>query len=439
MTDKNFFTSLPYLILVSLTTLVFWTLGMEMIGISIFLVAGFFILIFVKNSIYIIPLFLNAMFMVSQTEWDLTVIPIYAYLTPIVLIIGVIIHVIRFKVNVFKGQFFLGIALLGLAVIASTLINTEAFDLTTLAIIIASIFVVLIYGFFANTISGDNTLYLIKIFVILGVLIALQVGIFYIKEYIATGDIHHALENKTIDIGWGISNFIATYLIMFISALTYFIKKYKLHIFWILVGFFEVAMLLFTLSRAGIIAFALTSVLLIMFMFFKYEHKFNLFINLVIGLLIVSIIGYFTREYFITIWDRLALLGLDDTGRIKIWYNAIDVFKANPIFGAGVFARVAEENGLRMFHNTLLHTLASFGVIGGIALLVQFISIIKVFFYKLTQEKAILLIALIGVNIHGMVDNVYYMPHYMIIMFITIAVVENTNKIDKLREELISR
>jgi hypothetical protein len=55
---------------------------------------------------------------------------------------------------------------------------------------------------------------------------------------------------------------------------------------------------------------------------------------------------------------------------------------------------------------------------------------------KLNVEKAILLIALIGANIHGMVDNVYYMPQFMIIFFIIIASVENHNE-DLLEEKLV--
>lgn len=276
-------------------------------------------------------------------------------------------------------------------------------------------------------------MYLIRIFVIIGVMISFQVFIFYVFK--SENTILYNLEHKTIDLGWGISNFIATYLILFISTMTYFIKKYKLHIFWILLFLFEIAMLLFTLSRAGIISFLITSILLILFMFIKYEHKLNLLINLVIGIVIASVIGYFTREYFIEIWNRLELLGLDDTGRIEIWYDAIDKFKANPIFGGGFFAREAAGE-LRMFHNTILHTLACFGVVGGVGLLIQFVSVLRVFLRRLNQEKAILFIALIGVNIHGMVDNIYFMPQYMIIMLIIVAVVENANKVDDLRHEL---
>lgn len=441
MTEKNFFTSLFYLIVISIITFIFWMLHLEGIGFPIYVGIIFVLLIFVKNSIYVIPFLLNILFMISQTSWDTESIPMYLYLGPAVVLIGLIIHSVRFKVKIFKGKFFLGLLILGIAMITSTIINADSYDMNFFFIILGTTLLVFLYGFFANSIEGDNLLYLIKIFVIIGVMIAFQVFYYYIDYYLQFGEITTALQHKTIDLGWGISNFVATYLIMFISAIVFFVKKYKLHLFWIILMLFEIIMLIFTLSRAGIIAFSITFILLILFMFIKYDHKLNLLLNLSLGALIFSIIGYFAKEYFLTIWQRLEMLRLDDSGRIELWYEARDVFMANPIFGGGFFARSTStlSNELRMFHNTILHTLACFGIIGGIGLLVQLISILRIFLYKLTQEKAILLIALIGANIHGMVDNVYFMPQYMIIMFIVIAVVEKANEIDKLRKELTIR
>lgn len=432
MTEKNFFTSLPYLIIISLISLGFWMFKLDYISIPIFVGVVFLLSVFVKNSIYIIPFLLNILFMISQTSWDITTIPLSLYISPLILIIGFIIHVIKFKVNIFRGKFYLGILILAVAMITSNFINNQTYDLNFFLILAVSLLYLLLYGFFANTIIGDNLVYLIRIFVILGIMISIQVLIYYLRE----PDILYAIEHKSITLGWGISNFVATYLIMFIAAITYFVKKYRLHIFWIILFLFEIAMLLFTLSRAGIIAFLITSLFLILFMFVKYDHKIALLLNLIVGFTIMAVVVYFTKDYFIKIWERIKLFGLDDNGRIVLWQEAIVVFKENLIFGAGLFARSTGPNELRMFHNTILHILACFGIVGGISLIVQFISIIRVFFYQFNHEKAILLIALIGANIHGMVDNTYFMPQYMIIMLVMIGVVENANKIDKMRLEL---
>lgn len=459
MTDKNTFTKLPYLILLSVFTLAFWYLGKENIqilgmqyienfdmvgfGISLYICIAFVILIVCKNTIYVLPYILNILFMIYFENWNTENIPLYIYVAPVVLILGMVIHVIRYRTNVFKGKFFLAFFVLSIGMIISTIINTETFNAFTILLLIVPIFFLLLYGFFANTIEGDNLVYLIKVFTILGVLIAAEVFLYYFTEYIEGGmpAIIFALEHKTIDLGWGISNFVATYLIMFIATITYFVKKYKLHIFWILLALFEIVMLLFTLSRAGLISFLITSIVLVIFMFIHYEHKGNLILNLFIGVLVFAIIGYFTRDLFITIWGRLQNLRLDDSGRMAIYREAIQVIKANPIFGKGIFARSVSvgTNELRLTHNTILQILASFGILGGLSLLLQFIAVIRVFFYQFNAEKAVLLIAIIGANIHGMVDNTYIMPQYLFIMMITFAVVENANKIDALRLDLSNR
>lgn len=435
MTEKHFFTNLPYLIMISLATLLIWYFKIEAIGMLAFAGIVFLLLLVVKNTIYTLPFILNMLFMISQTEWDMTLIPSYLYIVPAVLILGFVLHTIIYRVKLFGGRFFLGVLLMALAAIISTLINNPLWSMSTLLIVLVAVFFLFLYSFLVHTLEGDHVLYLLKIFAILGVMISLQVALYYLDPSI---DINDALEHKTLDVGWGISNFIATYLIMFIVTTTYFIKRYRLHIFWIILSLFEISMLLFTLSRAGIIAFLLTLVLLIIYMFVGYDHKWTLLLNLFIGVVLVGIAGYFLRDYFITVWDRLELFGLDDNGRIALWKEAWNTFKENRVFGAGVFARQTDTslNDLRMFHNTFLNMLAWFGTLGGVALLIQIVSIILIFFTKLTQEKAILLIALIGANLHGMVDNIYLMPQYMVIMFIIIAIVENANKIDLLRLEL---
>ncbi len=435
MSEKNFFQSLPYFILISLGTLAFWYFQREDIGMLVYGLIVFILLAFFKNSLHSIPYILNALFMISQTEWDLTTIPLFLYYVPMAAVIGMIIHSIIYKTNIFKGKFFVGVALLAVAALVSTVINDFGFDMNVLMILVVAVFLVSLYGFFANSLEFDNNVYLIKVFAVLGGMIACQVALYYLNPEV---DIQYALEHKTINLGWGISNFIATYLIIFISTTVYFVKKYKLHIIWIIIMLFEVAMLAFTLSRAGIIAFIVTSILLIIYMFVGYERKGNLLFNLVLGFVVASGIAYLFKDYFITIWDRLELFGLDDNGRLAIWQDGWSKFTENLWFGAGVFAREVDE-GLRMYHNTVLNILAWFGIFGGIALLIQFFSFVKIFLFRFSSEKAILLIALIGANLQGMVDNTYMMPQYMIIMFITIAIVENANKIDKLRLDLSIR
>jgi O-antigen ligase len=192
----------------------------------------------------------------------------------------------------------------------------------------------------------------------------------------------------------------------------------------IILAIFEIIALYFTLSRGGIMAFILTLPFLIYYLFYDYEKKFSLFLNILISLTIFAFIIYFLRDYFILIWNRVTKSFFADNGRFDLWEEAIILFKSYPLFGAGLFARV-EGDYFGFYHNTFIHTAATLGIVGLISILWQIINVFKLFFKNLNFKKAILLIALFGANIHGMVDNVYYMPQFMVIFFIVIAAVEN--------------
>lgn len=428
----RFFFSLPYLIILSLATLGFWYFGLEEYGIPIFIGAIFIMLIFKRNTMPVVPLLMNPLFMISQTSWSMDTIPTYLYIVPVALILGFIIHVIRFKVKLFRGELLISVGLM-LAALLLSMINASLIDTTYLFLVVVGIFYMFVYFFFVNSIEEDNTVYLIKLFAILGLLISLEVFIYYLR----VDSVIYALKNKTIDLGWGISNFIATYLVIFISTTVYFVKKFKMHIIWLLIVFFEIAMLISTLSRGGILAFAITIILLLVYMFVKYEHKINLLVNIIIAVAIFAAIFYWKQDYITTIWVRLRDETLNDSGRFVIWQNAFNNFKSHPLLGVGLYSRVIDGNYFGMNHNTVLQTAAAFGSLGLLALLVMFIEVLKVFFYKLNHEKAILLIALFGANVHGMVDNIFYMPQFMIIFFIIIAVVEIANKQTLLKPEII--
>jgi O-antigen ligase len=421
MAEIRFFKSLPYFLILSLITLVFWYLKLDMIGMTIFAFLATIMLIFNRDGFAVLPFFLNMMFMISETEWSLATIPIYLYILPIFLIIGLTVHIIRFKVKIFTGKLKYPLLLLFLAMLLSSF-NVEDFTINYLFYCLIGVFYLFIYFYFRGSLDGDNLDDLIKLFAVIGVMIALQVLIYYLR----VDDVIYALENKRIDLGWGLSNTNATYLVMFISILVYYVKKHKFNYLLVILLSFEILMLLFTLSRGGILTFVITLIPLIIFLFYGYKNKLKMAMNIIIGLVVIGLVVWLRTDIFETIWLRLLDRGFDDTGRFAIWIEAWEMYKTYPLFGGGLFARVSNDY-FSLYHNTILHTMATLGTVGLIAIIWQFIEIFKVFFKKLTSEKAILAIMLIAANIHGMLENVYYMPQFMLIFFIVIAAVENHN------------
>ncbi len=429
MKNKKFFYGTVYLALLSAITLFFWFFQLESYGLPIFLLALFLVLVLFRDVMPAVPILLNALFMISQTEWSLSSIPLYLYLTPVALLLGIVIHIIRFKVNIFRGKMLFGIVLMFGAMLLST-INAEVINLNYLFYAVIGIVYAFVYFFFVNSMEGDHISYLLKMMFILGVLVAVEVLMYYLR----VEDVIYALENKTINLGWGISNYVATYLIVFIPTTFYFAKKMKFNIPLIFVALFQIVMLLFTDSRGGITAFAFVFILLLIYLFNNKNWGYTL-LSVGVTLAILFLVIYLNYDMFLAMYERFKLLLFDDSGRLEIYADAWRVFKEHPLFGAGIFSRLDEFGDFRMYHNTVLHVLASFGIIGVISLLIQVFMMFKIALTKINNQTIILCISILGAHAHGMVDNVYLMPQFMILLFIIIAVIENSNKfaeIDKL-------
>ena len=421
--DKSrFLYGMPYQMILGIMTLGFWFMEWERVGIPIFLAFFLVLLILKKDTTPSIPLLFSGLFMISQTEWTYELIPFYLYLVPVVLFLGMLVHVIRFKTKLLRGKMALSIALLFVAMILSTF-NAAAITTMYAFYGVVGLVYILLYFFYTNTIEGNQTKYLLQLMVILGTLISLEVLIFYLR----VDDILAAISSKALNLGWGLSNFIATYLIIFIPAAFYFAKETKKPILFLLLIGFQSSMLLMTLSRGGILAFGVMAILLLVYLFKSKTWKTFLIQGIVI-LLGLGFLAYFNWDICTAIWGRFVSSGLDDSGRLQIYADAIGKFLKHPLFGNGILVRYEDLGEFRMYHNTILHTLASFGLVGLAGLIVQLVTTFKIILTKKTSERWVLAIAICGAHLHGMVDNVYYMPQFMILIFIMIAIIENANK-----------
>ena len=421
---KNFPYSVWYLILLSSITLVIWSFHLENVGIPAVLVLMFLFFVFSKDTMPTVPLFMNGLFMVSQTNWSFETIPLFIFMTPLAIIGGMIVHIIKYRVDIFKGKMLLGIGIMILAMALSS-INAVTVDLYYFFYCLIGVFYALVYMFYRNTFDRDHTAYLMKMMLILGILISAQVVIYYL--YVE--DIRIALEQKSINLGWGISNYIATYLIMFISITFYFVKKTKFGFLWIFVAVGEMVMLVFTASRGGMVAFAVLLPILIVLLFWKAKNWWKFILSFLFSAVILYILIYYNYDFVSSVLFRFENLMFDDSGRFEIYLDALSKFMSNPLFGAGLFARTGTGD-FRMFHNTFLHTLATMGLVGIVGLIVQLWTQFKITIGKFKNVNLFLVVALLGAHIHGMVDNIYYMPQFMILMLLIVSVAEFSTELE---------
>jgi hypothetical protein len=369
-----------------------------------------------------VPLLLNALFMVSQTKWTFDTAPLYIYLTPISIVGGMVIHLIRFKINFVKGKMLIGVLIMFGTMLLSSF-NAQEINIYYWFYASIGLLYAIIYLFYVNTLEGNHIKYLMKVMLILGILVSLETLIFYLK----VDDIVYAVEHKLIDLGWGISNYVATYLIMFSSITFYYIRTAKYGYFWIPVAIFEIVMIFFTLSRGGIVSFAGLLPILIFMTLYKSHRWWKILILVVVSIIGYALIIWAGLNLAQALFERFRVLLFDDTGRIEIWIDALAKFKEHPIFGAGIFAREGTKD-YNMYHNTVLHIMATMGIVGLGSLLIQLYQQFRITLGKFKIENLYLAAALLGAHAHGLVDNVYLMPQFMVLMLLIVSVVEVSSK-----------
>jgi O-antigen ligase len=415
---SRFTYSFVFLLITSLITLCFWTFHWENIGIPLFLGLIFIVFVFFKDPMPTIPLLLNALFMVSKTPTSFAEIPLYLYLTPVAIIGGMIIHIIRFHVKFLKGKMLLGVLLMFAAMLLSSF---NAAELSLNYWFYASIGLVyaIIYLFFVNTIDGNHIKYLLQLLFLLGIIVSFEVLIYYIR----VEDVIDAIDNRSIDIGWGISTYIGTYLVMFTAMTFYFIRTSKLGHLLIPLAIFQIIMVLFTTSRGGMVTMAAMLPIFIFVAFYKSGKFWKGILIFLLSIGIITILVLYQNELFIALFDRFNRILFDDSGRVDIWLDAWEKFRENPLFGGGIFARTGDKD-YNMFHNTFMHTLGTMGLVGLVSLFIQLFMQFKITLGRLKTENIFLAISLLGAHVHGMVDNVYFMPQFMVIMLIIVVVVE---------------
>jgi O-antigen ligase len=191
---------------------------------------------------------------------------------------------------------------------------------------------------------------------------------------------------------------------------------------------FEIMMLLFTLSRGGVLAFIVMVPFMIIYIYHGQRSKFRVTMYLLMIMISLAVVFALRTDYFQPLFDRFKELDFaEGNGRVDLWIQAYHKFKEHPLLGAGLLARF-EEGRYHFYHNTIMHTLASFGIIGLASLVWQLIEVVIMFVKKANVQKSVLFLAIMAANIHGMVDNVYYQLQFMALFFVIISVVEAYNR-----------
>ncbi len=280
-------------------------------------------------------------------------------------------------------------------------------------------FLFLLFFYFYYTIEWKKGAaeYLFNSILLAALVVSIQVVARIIQQYSA--GVLFKPEDGTInrdmlDLGWGVGNNIAPYIILGVPAALYLANYRKRgHIYYI-VAFVLFAIQLPLQCRTAILAGALTlilgSILLLIYNLKRDKQKIK---NCLIVALSVLAIGTLTLAF----GDLLSLIprivSTDDSSRFILWQNGFQAFATSPFFGTG-FTKDIGLNGsivfCNMYHNEIVQVIATCGLFGLIGFVIHKYQLWTMIFRRPTLIRMHCGLMFFLIAILSLFDNNFFLP-----------------------------
>ncbi len=312
---------------------------------------------------------------------------------------------------------------------ALSLINTTILNIlpATMGVFISFAYFLIYWYLDANTDSDDKEVILKNAFS-LGLAIAIEFLLFIVTY-------EGQIIGKNIDLNWAQSNGIAMLVLLIIPLnIALYVIKQKKSYFLIGVAC-EICILFLTLSKGAYLAFIVIMIPLLIASWSFIESKKKLIFDfMLVALLIVLIIWKLSNLDKVAIGIENYLASMDargwfnDPARIEIYQKGLDVFKKHPLLGAGSYTTVEGlSSNYDHYHNFIIHTLATTGLVGLTAFIFYLFAMIKKTFTK-EPYHIFSLITIVAMLIHGLFDNSWYKPLVMVAIAIIASQFNKKNK-----------
>lgn len=433
---EKFLNSNLYLILIFSFTLISWSSYeinpqygfnfFNMISIYILFILMTCLLIFFKNTVYILPLLLSLLFIVNKADmtFDTTML-IFPIICVSLFLIGLILHLIRFKIHLDRKVFFWGFLLIAVGYVLPLIYLP--FVIESLPVSLLGFFYFMLYVFLSNTLQSNQN-YFFKILLGINLLLTAQVFVYIYHGFFIWTDLSffdRLFLGWLRNLGWGNINDVTFYITLTFPSYIYFIFK-KQKSFYLFLMILPIIAVFLTKSRGGYLGFFLILSASLIFIFIKGDKKFRKYI---FGLISIPFCIILIAPQILTVlWSDLSTSfgnGFDFfTGnRIYIYTEGLKIFRQYPFFGGGWLSinSFAFDGRIFMFHSTIIQSLATMGLFGAIALGFHYYQIAKYMGHSMHFEKYLFLFAYIATQMHGLIENVQYSVPYSIFLVIILS------------------
>ena len=435
---KDFFYGYAFPVIVAFLVFFSYALNLSMVGMAIIVLLVCFLFFFYDELTPFFPLMLTWLFsfsdksIFSEKIWTLLIIA------------SPVIPILIIRLFKFKRKFNVGMLLPALIVVCIGLFSGGLFswDLNNYAsglscILTVGPLLIVVYCFFRNyvrpTKEVDLSIYFSFVMTVAGCLVSLEL---FLHVLPTSNALHHAL-------GWGQTNAGATFIATTIFFSMYLACKTKYGVLALLSFFLQFAGIIASKSDAVFAIVTIFTPIAFFLCFFLSDREmrlrlislFLLFVLIFSVFIIISTATGFLTPIIIRYLQNL----INDSGRLKIYHKAWDLFKRNPAFGVGLGGFYDHDTlnyttgyiKIYYFHSTVMQVLACMGIVGICAYVYYFFSRYKIIMLKRNQFTTLVFIAFTVFTIYGMIDCCeFYATPAMLTATQLIAFVEiiNTEK-----------
>ena len=434
----SFFYGKFYPVFVALFTALFYVADLPVIGLSAFAITATIIFICFKDLTPLIPLPIFVVLIFRDFSAFNTITPYISLIPPA---IGLIAHFIIYPIKkIFIGKVFIPLILVSVALLIGGVGTPYASSFVRGLITSLTIGPLMLFAYFLFTqyvCPPDDFNLKRHIFYILALLgVTLFIQLLFHEYRLATAEITDYTE-----LGWGNINIGASLLLLTIPSCWYllFYSKHPVIAVVMLIANYAAAVLSNSDGVMGT-AFSFIPIILIWVLtsgelkHAKYKVlKFSFITICAISLLIV--LGVVLLDKAPVVLNMFFMKLSNDSARTPMYFEAWEVFKTYPIFGAGqgyvspnyqfVITGVETFN----FHSALFHVIGTMGVFGVIAYASYYVARYKVVMAKNSPFNVFAYIAFSMIEMYAMVDCCEFVAiPTMLCITIFIATVEMANK-----------
>ncbi|HEY8419378.1 MAG TPA: O-antigen ligase family protein [Clostridia bacterium] len=433
---RKFASSVFFPLFIAIICYISWAFSLIFVGLGIATALFVILMVTQKNSIYAYPIFLLIFYMFPDFKKSYYFTGIYLGIC----VIAVLYNIFVYKVKLNKGGLFYPILATFFAAAVGGIIYTTItygffkYIKDTLFILLLTISFGGGYLFLNNTVSTQEVNYKKYIsitFCFLSVLLIAQMVTYYCN----VEDVLKAIANKTLRIGWGNTNTLATMLMVTIPFILYLSTQYRYGAFLTIWAFLVYGAIWVTESRGCILV---STPLLLFYVIYLIIKSKGLTRNLLIAIMAALIIAaaaicIIFRDYLYQVFSKMLQKGLDDSGRIELYQEAWELFKKHFIFGTGYFYKTDQTKSfMYMFHSTPLQIMANLGVVGVIAFAYFYYHKYKILYKNIKSSFGMAIImSILSLELYGLID-VSLVVYFMAITTILLLIIAQRNSNEKL-------